>query len=110
MAGNLTKDVTTFMEKVVEYMAFKVALQINLYWFPILAPIGIVGNTLSFLVMIKPNNRSVSTCIYMAAISVNDNLMMLLALHNWFVSTQHILEWHVAQCKTVSFFDWNFTA
>ena len=39
----------------------------------------------------------------MAAISVNDNLIMLLALHNWFVSTQHILEWHVAQCKTVTF-------
>ena len=84
-------------------MAFKVALLINYYWYPILASIGLVGNTLSFFVMIKPNNRKVSTCIYMAAISVNDNLMMLLALHNWFVSTQQILEWHAAQCKTVSF-------
>ena len=103
IAGNLTEDLSNFMEKVEEYMAFKVALQINFYWYPILAPIGLVGNTLSFLVMIKPNNRKISTCIYMAAISVNDNLMMLLALHNWFVSTQHILQWHVAQCKAVSF-------
>ena len=101
--GNLTEDLINFMEKVEEYMAFKVALQINLYWFPILTPIGMVGNILSFLVMIKPNNRKISTCIYMAAVSVNDNLMMLLALHNWFVTTQHIFEWHVAQCKTVSF-------
>ena len=84
-------------------MTFKVALQINYYWFPILIPIGIVGNTLSFLVMIKPNNRKMSTCIYMAAISINDNIMMCLALHNWIVSTQHIFEWHAAQCKTVSF-------
>ena len=103
IAGNLTEDLSNFMEKVEEYMAFKVALQINFYWYPILAPIGLVGNTLSFLVMIKPNNRKISTCIYMAAISVNDNLMMLLALHNWFVSTHHILQWHVAQCKAVSF-------
>ena len=100
MAGNITEDLTTFMEEVEEYMAFKVALQINYYWYPILAPIGLVGNTLSFLVMIKPINRKISTCIYMAAISVNDNLIMLLALHNWFVSTQHIFVWQVAQCKT----------
>ena len=91
------------MEKVEEYVAFKVALQINFYWFPILAPIGIVGNTLSFLVMIKPNNRKISTCIYMAAISVNDNIMMCLALHNWLVSAKPIFEWHAAQCKTVTF-------
>ena len=91
------------MEKVEEYMAFKVALQINYYWYPILAPIALVGNTLSFLVMIKPNNRKISTCIYMAAISINDNLMMCLALHNWLFSAKPIYEWHVAQCKTVTF-------
>ena len=101
--GNLTEDLTTFMEMVEGYMAFKVALQINFYWFPILAPIGIVGNILSFLVMIKPINRKISTCIYMAAISVNDNLMMCLALHNWLGSVKPIFEWHVAQCKTVTF-------
>ena len=103
LGNNSIAGLSNFMEKVEEYIAFKVALQINFYWFPILAPIGLVGNTLSFVVMIKPNNRKVSTCIYMAAISVNDNLIMLLALHNWFISTQPIFEWHVAQCKTVSF-------
>ena len=102
MTGNLSGDLTTFMDKVEEYMAFKVALQINLYWFPILAPIGIVGNTLSFLVMIRPNNRKISTCIYMAAIGVNDNIMMFLALHNWLGSAEPIFEWHPVQCKTVS--------
>ena len=101
--GNLTEDLTTFMEMVEEYMAFKVALQINFYWFPILAPIGLVGNTLSFLVMIQPNNKKISTCIYMAAISVNDNIMMCLALHNWLGSAKPIFEWHVVQCKTVTF-------
>ena len=101
--GNLTEDLTTFMEMVEEYMAFKVALQINFYWFPILAPIGLVGNTLSFLVMIQPNNKKISTCIYMAAISVNDNIMMCLALHNWLGSAKLIFEWHVVQCKTVTF-------
>ena len=53
IAGNLTEDLSNFMEKVEEYMAFKVALLINYYWSPILIPIGLIGNTLSFLVMIK---------------------------------------------------------
>ena len=37
--------------------------------------------------MIKPNNRKVSTCIYMAAISINDNVMMCLAIHRWLIGT-----------------------
>ena len=50
-----TKD--TFMEGVETYTSFKIATFLATYWFPVLVPIGVVGNTLSFLVMIKPNNR-----------------------------------------------------
>ena len=45
-----TKD--TFMEEVEAYTTFKIANFINKYWYPILVPLGLVGNTLSFLVMI----------------------------------------------------------
>ena len=76
----MTQDSSTFMEEVETYMMYVVASFIDMYWFPVLIPIGLVGNTLSFLVMIKPNNRKMSTCIYMAAISVNDNLMIVLCL------------------------------
>ena len=89
------------MEEVEEYMALKVTEMINYYWFPILGIIGLVGNTLSFLVMIKPNNRKMSTCIYMAAISINDNLIMCLILHNWILKEVSV-GWHLLQCKTVS--------
>ena len=83
MVGNLTEDSATFLEEAEAHMTYKISSYINKYWFPILAPIGLVGNTLSFLVMKKPNNRKVSTCIYMAAISINDNLIMCLALRSW---------------------------
>ena len=62
-------------------------------------PFGLIGNTLSFLVMIRPNNRQVSTCIYMAAISINDNLMLLFVLHDWLVSAMNIHKWHEFECK-----------
>ena len=75
-----TKD--TFMEEVEAYATFKIANFISIYWFPFLVPIGLVGNSLSFFVMIKQNNRKMSTCIYMAAISVNDNIMMFVCCHD----------------------------
>ena len=77
----ITRD--TFMDKVETLTTFKIATLMNTYWFPILIPIGLIGNTLSFMVMIKASNRKMSTCIYMAAISINDNLMMCKALHRW---------------------------
>ena len=65
-----------FVDEVKTFTTFKIATFLANYWFPILVPVGFVGDTLSFVVMTKANNRNVSTCIYMAAIRVNDNLMM----------------------------------
>ena len=97
-----TKD--TFMEEVKTYTSFKIASFIDTYWFFVLVPIGLVGNTLSFLVMIRPNNRKMSTCIYMATISITDNLMMGLCLHTLLVVVLKIHGWHLMECKVVVFF------
>ena len=69
MADNSTAETNAFLQEAETNMTYKVAKYINQYWFPILIPLGLVGNTLSFLVMIRPNNKGISTCIYMAAIS-----------------------------------------
>ena len=92
-----TKD--TFMEEVEAYTSFKIAKFISIYWFPFLILIGLVGNILSFFVMIKPNNRKMSTCIYMAAISINDNILMLVCSHDYLVSVVRIHKWHSLECK-----------
>ena len=105
MDENAIEDLPTFMEQVESYMTYKVASYINRYWSAVLVPVGLIGNILSFLVMIKPSNRKVSTCIYMAAISVNDNLMIGLALHDWLVGAVNIHNWHVQECKIAAYFD-----
>ena len=95
-------DATTednFIAEVESYTSFKIANFISIYWFPFLVPIGLIGNTLSFLVMIKPNNRRMSTCIYMAAISINDNIMMCICFHDYLVSVLHIHNWKRIECK-----------
>ena len=99
----ITEDLLTFMEQAESYTTYRVAKYIDRYWFPLLVPIGLIGNTLSFLVMIRPNNRKVSTCIYMAAISINDNLMMGLALNHWLVTVANVYEWHLWLCKSLAY-------
>ena len=98
----ITDDSSAFMEEVETYMTYKIASYIKDYWFPVLVPLGLFGNTLSFLVMTKPNNRNVSTCIYMAAISVNDNFMMCLVFHVWLIDSVNIHIWNLWECKVVA--------
>ena len=98
-----TEDVSAFFEEVEKHMSYKIAYYINQYWFTILVPIGLIGNTLSFFVMIRPKNRKVSTCIYMAAISINDNLMMCLAFIHWLVTVANVIDWRLWSCKSLAY-------
>ena len=61
--GNETKATDSFIDEVKALLIYKTATVIAIYWIPILVPVGLVGNILSFLIMIKPNNRKLSTCI-----------------------------------------------
>ena len=102
LENRATEDVSDFLEEVETHLTYQIALYINQHWFAMLVPIGLVGNTLSLLVMIRPNNRKVFTCIYMAAISINDNLMMCLAFNDWLVTVVNVYEWHLCLCKSLS--------
>ena len=84
IGANSTPEIDTldtFLQEARTYLTYKIVIFTDRYWFPVLMPLGLLGNTLSFLVMIKKSNRKISTCIYMAAISINDNLMLLCVLH-----------------------------
>ena len=107
MADNATVETETpdtFLQEAETYLTYKMSMLIVRYWFPILVPIGLVGNTLSFLVMMRHNNRKESTCIYMAVISVNDNLMLGSALHEWLVRVVIQREWSLLECKLNCYF------
>ena len=97
MIENSTLETGTqdfILQETQSYMTFKVARYVAYYWFPILIPLGLVGNTFSFLVMVKKGNRKISTCIYMAAISINDSLLLCFGLHDWLVGALTISQWY----------------
>ena len=93
-----------FMEKVRTHTTFQIASFINIYRYPVLLPIGVIGNCLSFAVMIKPNNRKMSTCIYMAAISINDNIMMCVCFQILLINALKTHKWQPVECELNAFF------
>ncbi len=48
----------SFQQQVMSYMTYKVAMVLNVYWFPVLVPCGLVGNTISLCVMLKQGMSS----------------------------------------------------
>ena len=103
MGNATTAEENTFLQQVMQLMAYKVAMAIAKYWFKFLVSIGVIGNTLSFLVMMKPSNRKLSTCIYMASISINDNLMMFTAMYTHVSNDIKIHQLANFECKFFAF-------
>ena len=52
--------------------------------------------------MIQANNRKVSTCNFMAAISINDNAMMAFALNIHLITVAKVYEINDMECKLLS--------
>ena len=63
--------------------AYKIGIIIHLYLPIVILPLGIVGNILSFLVMVQSQNRGRSTCMYMAALALSDTLNLFVLAIYW---------------------------
>ena len=70
-------DTDDFMEKAATYPQYQIGIAIHDYYFPFIVAVGIIGNILSFLVMVQPYNRLISTCVYMACLSVSDTILLI---------------------------------
>ena len=82
---------------------YKAGLGIHTYWLPILIPFGLVGNTLSFLVMMRPHNRRISCCVYMAALAIADNGMLIDNAYYWYVTDLARRPWKTLECYIWSY-------
>ena len=66
-----------FMRKASSYPQFKIGVAVHDYYFPFIVIIGVIGNILNCLVMVMPHNRRISTCVYMACLSISDNMLLI---------------------------------
>ena len=68
-------------------VAFQAGIAIHKFWLPTVVLLGIPGNLLSFLVMLKQHNRRISCCVYMAVLALCDNLMLAVGATFWAKTT-----------------------
>ena len=89
-----------FMRKASTYPQFKICVAINDYYFPSIVSVGIIGNILSFLVMVQPHNRHISTCVYMASLSVSDTILIIYQGYSvWMLPAFKLHPFVSIQCK-----------
>lgn len=74
------------------YMTYKVGAAIHVYYLPVIIILGFIGNTLSLLVTLQNHNRQVSFCVYMSALALVDNVIILSILYIY-ISATNDLKW-----------------
>ena len=56
---------------------------LDMYFVPFIIMVGLVGNTLSFLVFVRTRLRRLSASVYLAALALSDNGFLLCVLVSW---------------------------
>ena len=94
----------TLSELASKYLIYKVGRYIQTVCVPIFVCIGLVGNFLSFIVMIQPQSRRISCCIYMATVSVCDSGLLIVVMNYWVTTDGIKVLWTDWQCKLAGYF------
>ncbi len=71
------------MTDVESYLTYKIGDVIHKYYLPIIVTIGLCGNILSLLVLLQKKHRNNSCYILMAALAVNDSIVLCVAGYDW---------------------------
>ena len=85
----------TFAERIMEMdilktqaktkLPYKIGFNFHLYYFPIVALIGLVGNALSLCILLKPRNRKFPCYRTLTALSISDSIILLGGYYNWII-------------------------
>ena len=66
-----------------EFRSYRIGKGINKYAQPVIAVVGIVGNTISMLVMFQPHNRQTSFGVYLGIIALSDTMVLCTSTSFW---------------------------
>ena len=111
-------DVTTkdsddkgeFMKKASSYLHYKIGVAFHDYYFPVIVTIGIFGNIFSFFVMVRPHNKNISTCVYMAWLSIFDIICIIYQGYSiWVLPTFKLHPFVSIHCKWNMFMGFGFS-
>ena len=66
-----------------EFRSYRIGKGINKYAQPVIAVVGIVGNTISMLVMFQPHNRHTSFGVYLGILALSDTMVLCTSTSFW---------------------------
>ena len=83
-----------------DFVTYDIGKAITRYWFPIMGPIGVVGNVISLIIMLMPSNRRLIVSMYLAIIAINDTITVVF-INSYIWSHDYFLHpWKNYECKT----------
>ena len=94
---------TTRPDVLSDYMSFRIGEVIKIYALPPIAVVGIVGNTISMLVMFQRENRRTSFGIYVGVLAISDTLVLCTKLTNWAVRVSLSNPLRDVDCKMMAY-------
>ena len=82
---------------------YRVGLGIHTYYSPIVCIVGLVGNTLSAIVMFQKHNRRISTCVYMGILAFLDSVPLLINTKYFFTDVVFPIREGKVGCQVVTY-------
>ena len=86
-----------------DFTSYRIGEVIKIYALPPIAVVGIVGNTISMLVMFQRENRRTSFGIYIGVLAISDTLVLCTKLTNWLVRLSLSSPLLDAHCKMLGY-------
>ena len=110
MAWNVTV-LAEIEEKAASLVPYQIGLTIHRLVFPVIVPIGLLGNILSLAIMLQKHNRRVSFCVYLAALAFSDSFLLIQTSYDWLSSVPFQLGARSVSCNvSSSFFQFSTSA
>ena len=86
-----------------DYMSYRIGEVIKIYAFPPIAVVGIVGNSISMLVMFQRDNRRTSFGVYVGVLAISDTLVLCIKFTNWLVRVLRSSPLRDVDCKVMAY-------
>ena len=88
-----------------EFQLFRLGQNIHRYFLICLFPLFFLLNLVCLLTVIQKHNKKISTCVFMAALAVNDNLVMLFNLVTWMAAEFNLFPLTPLACGFAVYFN-----
>ena len=91
-----------------DYMTF-IVTNLDYYLVPVIISVGLLGNTLSFMVFVFTNLKTLSSSVYLAALSISDSGFLICVFFSWVINMDVRIYHEQGWCQTFVYLTYVFS-